>query len=104
MAYFVRIGAIPTNQSGVGARGFHIFRRGSHVYSVWGRIEVRPGPRFYWAHTTTHKIYRCYSPAAAVRKRRALIHSRVAERGYSLLPTGVRILRHAKSASSSLRA
>ncbi len=104
MAYFVKIGAIPSNQSGVGARGVHIYRRGSQVYSVWGSVEVRAGRRFYWAYTTQHKTFRCSSPAAAIRKRHALIASRVADRGYSRLPIGVRILRHAKSASSSRRA
>ena len=104
MAYLVKIGAFPRNQSGVGARGYHIFRRGKQVYTVWGSVEVRPDRRFYWARTTQHKSFRCSSPAAAIRKRRALIDSRVMERGYSLLPVGVRIFRHAKSASSSLRA
>jgi hypothetical protein len=103
MAYFVRIGAIPSNKSGVGARGVHIYRRGSTVYSVWGSVEVRPGRRFYWAHTTQHKIFRCASPAAAIRKRQILIANRSTEDGYTRLPTAVRILRHAKSASSSRR-
>lgn len=100
MAYFVKVGAIPSNKSGIGSRGFHIYRRGSHVFTVWGPVEVRRLRLFFWAQTTQFKSYRCSSTAAAIRKRKALIEERSEKRGYSRLPTGVRIRRYARSALS----
>lgn len=102
MAYFVRVGGIPSNLSGVGARGYHIYRRGCYVFTVWGSVEVRPRRQFFWAYTTQEKKFRCNSPEAAIRKRRALIEYRV-ERGYSRLPPGTRIRRHKRSASRTRR-
>lgn len=103
MAYFVKIGGIPSNVSGVGTRGFHIYRRGCDVFTVWGAVEVRPRRRFFWAYTTTYKRFRRASPEAAIRKRRALVKFRAEQRGYSRLPPGTRIRRHAGSASNTRR-
>jgi hypothetical protein len=45
MPYLVKIGAIQTNKSGVGSRGYHIYRRSQTLVTVWGRVEVRPRER-----------------------------------------------------------
>jgi hypothetical protein len=103
MPYFVKIGPMPRNKSGVGSRGFHIYRRGANVRCVWGAVEVRPGRQFFWAHTTQHRIWRCASVAAAVRKTRLLSDERVRKDGYARLPVGARILRHSKSLLSTRR-
>ena len=51
MPYFFRIGDIASNKGGVGARGYHLFRRGSRVVAEYGPVEVyRSGPLgIYWA-------------------------------------------------------
>jgi hypothetical protein len=51
MSYFVSIGSIPGNASGVGARGYFLRRSGSKVIRKWGAIGMtRTRPRiFYWA-------------------------------------------------------
>jgi hypothetical protein len=103
MAYFVKIGAITKNLSGVGSRGHHIYRRGRAVFCVWGAVEVRHPRRFYWAHTTQHKTYVCNTVDAAKIKRARLIETRCSSDGYSRLPTGVRIFRQAGSRFSVLR-
>lgn len=103
MPYFVKIGAIASNLSGVGSRGFHIYRRGCRVFTIWGSIEVRPGRQFFWAYTTQYKSFRCASPAAAVTKWNALVEMRAERRGYSRLPVGTRIRRHSRSASNRRR-
>lgn len=97
MAYFVKIGAIAKNQSGVGARGYHIYRLGRIVTCVWGSVEVRVPRRFYWARTTQYKTYSCKTIESAKTKKALLVESRVAIDGYSRLPTGVRIRRQARS-------
>jgi hypothetical protein len=56
MAYFVKIGAIPENKGGVGSRGYHAYRRGKRIITVWGGVEVRPSRRFYWAYATHNRI------------------------------------------------
>ena len=103
MAYFVKIGGFASNRSGVGSRGYHIYRRGNQVYTVWGPVEVRPGRRFYWVQTTLHKVFRCSSPEAATRRKQQLIELRSGRKGYSRLGVGARIERHAKSTSSTRR-
>jgi hypothetical protein len=103
MPYFVKVGAVPENASGVGARGYHLFRRKSRVVTVWGPIEVRPVRRFYWAFTTQHKIFRCGSVAAAMQRLATLIEERTTKRGYSRLPPGAKIRRDKKSAFSTPR-
>lgn len=103
MPYFVKIGAVPGNASGVGARGYHLFRRKSRITTVWGPVEVRPGRRFYWVFTTQHKILPCGSVSAAVRQMATLIEERTTKRGYSRLPPGARISRDGKSAFSTRR-
>ena len=51
MPYFVKIGKIETNKSGVGSRGWYVRRRAKHVLVRWGSVDVIPGGskvRFYW--------------------------------------------------------
>jgi hypothetical protein len=88
MAYFVRIGAIPHNQSGVGSRGYHIFRRGKRVFAVWGPVEVRRGRRFYWCATRQYVQHNCRSTGEAIALRGELVAKRTAATGYSRLPAG----------------
>ncbi len=39
MPYFVQIGLIPENKTGVGSRGYHVYRRGTRVRVIWGLWE-----------------------------------------------------------------
>jgi hypothetical protein len=51
MSYFVRIGLIGANQSGIGSRGWHIRRQQERVIVRWGSVEVKTGgskTRFSW--------------------------------------------------------
>lgn len=90
MPYFVRIGAIPTNWSGVGARGYQIFRRAKVVTVRWGPVEVRPGRRFFWRGKSEKKFpYRSEQSARAWYK--AELERRVKRERYSLLPVGQKI-------------
>jgi hypothetical protein len=38
--FFVRIGVIGANQSGIGSRGWYIWRRQERVLVRWGAVEV----------------------------------------------------------------
>jgi len=92
MPYFVRVGPFRGNVSGVGARGYHIFRRAQKVIVRWGAIEVRPGARFYWRYTS-EKVFRLGSVTAAASKLAAEIKRRTGREHYSRLPSGQRIRR-----------
>jgi hypothetical protein len=94
MAYLIKAGHIPQNRSGVGARGYHVYRRGCHVHVVYGRIgtDQRRTVGFVWARTTQHKIHKCRTVGRAVAKRLQLVEEHLAE-GYSRLPVGHRIHR-----------
>jgi hypothetical protein len=61
MAYLTRVGGIPTNRSGVGARGYHVYRRGTQVHVVYGRIGMEQGRTvgFSWARTTQRVVHKC---------------------------------------------
>lgn len=90
MAYYVRIGSIPSNRSGVGARGYHAFRRNNAVVIAWGGVVVAEGRRFRWAQPPQRRVYRGRTPEGA----RALLERIAKERRknkYSLLPPGARI-------------
>ncbi len=89
MPYFVKIGANPTNYSGVGSRGYQIYRRARRVNRTWGSVEVRPGRHFVWIYTQ-QKVHNCSSERAAVALVRKLVDEREAA-GYSRLPPGRRI-------------
>jgi hypothetical protein len=102
--YLVQIGSVPENKTGVGSRGYHVYRRGTRVRVVWGPVCTLRGRsvKVVWERTTMHKDYRRSNERAAT----ALVKDIVAERlreGYSLLPVGARIWRLAQSAFSTRR-
>jgi hypothetical protein len=94
MAYLILAGNIPTNKSGVGCRGYHAFRRGKTVRTIWGAVDVRRGRgvHFYWARTTAYKDFRCSSESAAKARLADIIAARERD-GYSRLARGARIYR-----------
>ncbi len=104
MPYFVQIGLIPENKTGVGSRGYHVYRRGTRVRVVWGPVGTVRGRtvKMVWERTTVHTDYRCRSERAAIAKLQDIVSSRIRE-GYSRLPVGARIMRRAKSALSTRR-
>lgn len=91
MPYFVRIGAIKSNVSGIGSRGYHLFRRGRTVVIRWGPVVVVRGRirKFRWV-SQQERRYTLRTPEAA----RADCARRIAERAatYSRLPCGVSIV------------
>lgn len=91
MAYFARIGAIRQNKSGVGARGYQLFRRGRQIMARWGSVKVAPGRKFSWAYGPQEKKYRYASEQAAREAMQELIKRRVESEGYSRLPAGSKI-------------
>ncbi len=90
MTYFVRVGPFRENASGVGARGYHIFRRGNKVVVRWGAIEVKPGARFLWRYVK-EKLCRFGSTNAAKVWLANELNRRSERRDYSPLPTGQKI-------------
>lgn len=92
MAYFVRVGAFDGNVSGVGARGYHIFRRAHKVIVRWGAIEVKAGPRFYWRYYQ-QKVFRFGSVGTAASWLAGEIDRRIRRERYSRLPPGQKIRR-----------
>ena len=90
MAYFVRIGSIPTNVSGVGARGYQAFRRGTNVVVIWGGVIVARGRYFYWSGSPQRMTYRKRTVEAARRFLAQVAEDRKRNK-YSPLPRGSRI-------------
>jgi len=89
MPYFVRIGPIVENKSGVGSRGYHMFRRGCQIVTRWGAVVVSPGRRFSWSGKTVEKVYNRNSEADAKRDLVRMVEER--EKEYNRLPSGSRI-------------
>ena len=96
MPYFVRIGSIPTNLSGVGSRGYHAFRRGTTVFVLWGGVVVGPGRTFHWAQVPQRLAYRKRTIESARRFLAGITEERLRNK-YSPLPRGSRIAPHRKS-------
>ena len=94
MPYFVKIGAVKQNKSGVGSKGYHHFRRGQCIITRWGAVDA-VNSKFYWRGSPTEKIYRHRSDKLAQLdlKERNWVREKI-ER-YSRLPSGAKI-RHAK--------
>ena len=90
MAYLVRVGHVPENISGVGSRGYQIFRRSTRVVVRWGGIDV-VGRRFRWNGAPKSKVHPLRTVAKAKAFRIRTIKSQL-EQGYSRLPPGARIL------------
>lgn len=103
MSYFVKIGPIEGNLTGVGSRGYHLYRRGTTVYAVWGPAgwERKSDLCFFWTRTTNHKAIKCRTTAAARTRLRALEEERVERKGYRRLPIGARIVRREMSRTST---
>lgn len=91
MTYFVKVGAFQENKSGVGSRGYQLFRRGKYIVTRWGGIEVTPDRRFYWCYLPREKKYRFGSERAAREARKKFIAHRIENEGYSQLPVGAKI-------------
>lgn len=97
MPYFVSIGAIKSNKSGVGARGYHLFRRGRTIISRWGAVEVLPGRMFRWVWRR-QKTYLMRSEIAAKSSYQRRLRERSAS--YDRLPVGATIMPGAKQRTS----
>src|SRR5262245_2373882 len=93
MPYLVCIGAIPSNKSGVGSRGYHVSRAGRRVVRRWGAVEVTSTRKFHWCRKPQEREENCSSEGAA-RHRVLRITKILQDRdGYDQLPSGSRILR-----------
>lgn len=101
MAYFIKIGAIPSTYYGVGSRGYHIYRRGRKVVTVWGGVLVTANRQIFWSRTTQHQVSKQSSVAKAEALRKDLCRQRENSARYSRLPPGTKIMRTARSASST---
>jgi len=88
MPYFVRVGAIHSNKSGVGSRGYQLFRRGRNVIVRWGSVKVMPGRRFFWIYKQEKRSHLA-SEMAARAELKELVEAR--SKSYSKLPRGARI-------------
>lgn len=91
MAYFVNVGTFQENKSGVGSRGYQLFRRGKHVITRWGGIAVTSKREFHWCYKPKEKIYPCESVQAAKQKLSQLRLHRTENENYSRLPVGIKI-------------
>jgi len=89
VAYLILVGHIPENISGVGARGYHVYRRHTVVHVAWGRIGTvqRRAVGFIWKQTPVRKIHKCWTVRRAKAKRQELIDEQLAQ-GYRRLPPG----------------
>lgn len=94
MPYFVKVGYEENNISRSTAKGYHIYRRGKHVYYSWGAIEIKGlgKKRFYWhsSHPQTTKVKKFRSIQSAEEYKRWEMEYRL-KRKYTKLAPGVRI-------------
>ena len=95
MPYFTRIGRIDGNKTGVGSRGYHLYRRGNRVLRRWGRIDVthRKHP-FMWAgrNLPQQLVERDKNSVLAAKRVKALARWLQGTRmGYESLPSGQKI-------------
>ena len=98
MPYLVRVGAIPGNASGVGARGYFVGRNGTKVIVEYGAIGMtRTRPRiFYWAGPSLpqRKVHRFTSVDRArryvsqLKKEKLRLEPNHQRHNYSRLPAG----------------
>ena len=96
MPYMVRVGAIEANVSGVGARGYAVWRSATTVYVQFGKIEVVGSgtSKFCWRRTPKLLRYRRKSIEAARALAKALIAAQLrpsVKGSYQKLPPGTRI-------------
>ena len=98
MPYLINIGSGGDNSrnlTGVGSRGYQIFRVGMVVVCRWAGVSVSHRRQFTWTRIPAEKRFR-YRTVAAAREFLTLRVSnmtRVAS-GYSVLSRGIRITRH----------
>jgi len=99
MAYFVNVGPFTSNEGRLGARGYHIMRRGNVVKVTWGGITVRRSRyvQYVWRDCTSCKEHVCSSEQAAMAKREELIRQRESKEGYKRLGVEQRILKTSRS-------
>ena len=90
MPYLVRIGAIEENVTGVGSRGYWLFRRGCRVIRRWGAVLVLRKRRLQWADGYYEQTDTFTSTAEAVAAYQQHL-SRLASHNYSRLPSGAKI-------------
>ena len=90
MPYLVKVGHFPENKSGVGSRGYHVYRRGTLVRVVWGPVKSnrKRTVSFEWERNTVHQDYRCGSVQKAIQKLQRILASRQKE-GYSRIPNPI---------------
>ncbi len=88
---FASVPSKRTNASGVGARGYHVFRRGRKVGCEWRRVEFRSVIKqmFFW-NSAMRKVYRCSSEKSALALLKSIVQMKLAK-GYQRLPSGVKI-------------
>ncbi len=99
MPYFVRIGKIATNKSGVGSRGWYARRRAKTIVVRWGSVDVVPAGsqlRFYWGPGwPQERTYAFRSVQSAVAFARGKITQKLGpskyDGGYDRLPPKQRI-------------
>jgi hypothetical protein len=102
MAYFISIGRFKGLKSGVGSRGWQIWRRGKAVRVRWGPIDVLRGypKRFVWAAECEPNRYTFRTEKAAREERQRRIRQKTTgtlgsrDSVYQPLPKGQKI--HAK--------
>lgn len=92
MPYLTRVGHIPLNKTGVGARGYHVYRRGKSVRVIWGAIEVerRQTVRICWARATAQRDYRYRTESAAADALQQIVEEKELK-GYVRLGVGAKI-------------
>jgi hypothetical protein len=100
MPYFINIGLFKGLKSGLGARGWHIWRKGKAINVCFGPIEVRNRypKRFTWAAGPTKQKFSKSSVEAAKKEMQRRIGEKQSERrangdkAYQKLPAGQKIL------------
>jgi len=93
MAYLIKIGLHPQNKSGLGSRGYRVWRRGTVVNVEFGPIECvgGGGGTHRWLHPPQTRGSRHFSTEREAELfRRAKVAEKQA-RGYQRLPSGRRI-------------
>jgi hypothetical protein len=90
MPYFVKIGAVKQNISGVGSKGYHHFRRGQCIITRWGAVDAVHA-KFYWRGSPAEKIYTHRSEKLAQLDLQERNRVREKIEHYSRLPSGVKI-------------
>jgi hypothetical protein len=100
MPYFINVGRFKALKGGMGARGWHIWRRAKIVSVRFGPIEMRNRypKRFIWAAESMPKRFTKSTVEAAKREMQRRIDEKEGERrangdkAYERLPAGQKIL------------